>query len=320
MVRAVLFAMSCLLFGCEPKLVVGQRANANLGSGGATASGGTAGAGDTAAVSGSSGSAGSAGNSGSAGSAELAGEGGEAGEGGAGGEAGAQCPNTGAPIPAETDPIAIPWSTSFENDFCDYTEAGGFCFGGGARKIVTSPVHSGRYAAEFTVATSDTMSNQARCVRQGVLPSEAYYGAWYYVPVLATLNNTASLWNLLHFQGGDTSQDGIWDVSLINASDGSLQLLVFDFLNGTVRKPTNPPSIPIGAWFHIQFYLKRASDATGAIRLYQNGNLLLEKTGIITDDSTWGQWYVGNIAKDLTPPDSTLYVDDVSIDTTGITL
>ncbi|HEX2673469.1 MAG TPA: heparin lyase I family protein, partial [Polyangiaceae bacterium] len=119
----------------------------------------------------------------------------------------------------------------------------------------------------------------------------------------------------------DSSQDGLWDVTLINnASDTGVQLLAYDFINGTVRKPTNPPTVPIGEWFHIQFYLKRASNATGAIRLYQNGKLLVEKTGIVTDDSTWGQWFVGNIAKGLTPPDSTLYVDDVTIDTTGISL
>jgi hypothetical protein len=183
-------------------------------------------------------------------------------------------------------------------------------------------VHTGRYAAEFTVDSSDTTSNQARCVRQGALPTEAYYGAWYFVPVLATFNNNtnASAWNLWHFQGQDSSQAGLWDVSLINATDGSLQLLIYDFVNNTVRKPANPPAIPIGSWFHIQFYLKRAADATGTIRLYQNGQLLLEKSDLKTDDSSSGQWYVGNLAKELTPPITTLYVDDVTIGTTGITL
>jgi hypothetical protein len=327
--RAVLLAVSCSVLGCEPKLVVGERAASNLGAGGATGTTGTAGNVGTA---GTGGTADTAGTSGSAGASGSIGEGGAAGEAGAtgeGGEAGAQCPDTGVPTPGMTDPIGVPWSTGFENNFCDYTDAGGFCFGGGVRKIVTSPVHSGHYAAEFSVDSADTAKNQVRCVRQGALPSEAYYGAWYYIPVLEKLGDN-SLWNLLHFQGGDTarhmpggdsSQDGLWDVTVVtNTTDGSLQLLAFDFINGTVRRPTAPPAVPIGEWFHIQFYLKRASNATGAIRLYQNGKLLVEKTGIITDDSSWGQWYVGNIAKGLTPKDSTLYVDDVTIDTTGISL
>jgi len=329
MVRSVLFAVSFVLLCCEPRLVVGERAASNLGSGGTSGSAGTS---DSGGTLGAAGTAGTAVVGGTAGEGGVTGEGGAAGEAGAtgeGGEAGAQCPDTGVAVPDKTDPIVVPWSTGFENDFCDYTSIGGFCFGGGTRKIVTSPVHAGRYAAEFTVTSMDTRYNQARCVRQGALPTEAYYGAWFYIPVFAKLSNS-SLWNLWHFQGGDTarhvaggdsSQDGLWDVTIVNSSDGnSLQLLVYDFIAGVVRKPTNPPAIPIGEWFHIQFYLKRASNATGVIRLYQNGKMLVEKTGIITDDSSWGQWYVGNIAKELMPPNSTLYVDDVTIGSTGISL
>jgi hypothetical protein len=40
---------------------------------------------------------------------------------------------------------------------------------------------------------------------------------------------------------------------------------------------------------------------------------LFDLTNILTDDSSVGQWYVGNLATGLTPPASTLYVDDVTI-------
>jgi hypothetical protein len=250
---ALLLAASYSLFGCEPKLVVGQRTCTD---------------GDASAM------------------------------------------------PAQTDPIAVPWSTSFENGFCDYTQLAGFCFADPAAsyEIVTSPVHSGEFAAAFSVTTADPTGYQARCVRQGALPSAAYYGAWYYVPTLAT---NSALWNLLHFQGGDpSSQHNLWDISLSNAANGDLQLFVFDSLNGAILTPANLTPIPIATWFHIEFYLERAADATGKIALYQDGQLLLDASGLITDDSTWGQWYVGNIASGLTPPESTLYVDDVSIGTT----
>ena len=36
-------------------------------------------------------------------------------------------------------------------------------------------------------------------------------------------------------------------------------------------------------------------------------------TGLVTDPTDWGQWYVGNWADNLTPPASTVYVDDVTI-------
>jgi hypothetical protein len=217
-------------------------------------------------------------------------------------------------VPGQTSPIGVTWSTSFENRFCDYTELGGFCYQGdpATYTIVTSPVHTGLHAAAFTVRADDPVGHQARCVRQGVLPQAAYYGAWYFVP---TAPQNTAVWNLIHFQGGDRSAQGLWDVSLINAPNG-LQVVVYDFLNGIARDPTAPAPIPIGSWFHLEFFLRRAADATGEIALYQDGRLLVQATNIITDDSTWGQWYVGNFATGLTPADSTLYVDDVTISAT----
>ena len=31
--------------------------------------------------------------------------------------------------PDETGPVASPWSTGFEDEFCDYDQVGGFCSG-----------------------------------------------------------------------------------------------------------------------------------------------------------------------------------------------
>lgn len=217
-----------------------------------------------------------------------------------------------AAIPDQTAPIALPWSSGFESRFCDYTQLAGFCYTEplSSYMTVTSPVHSGRHAAAFRVS-DDTIGKQARCVRQGVLPRDAYYGVWYLVPRSATNN---AVWNLVHFQGGDPSaQHGLWDISLLNGKDGQLEVVVYDFLGGrTYRAPTAVP-IPINVWFHLEFHLKRAADATGEVALYQDEQLLIDEKNLVTDDSTWGQWYVGNYANGLTPPDFTLYVDDVTI-------
>jgi hypothetical protein len=144
-----------------------------------------------------------------------------------------------------------------------------------------------------------------------VLPTAAYYGAWFFVPEQMEITE---LWNLVHFQGGDpSSQHGLWDISLVNGVDGELEVVVFDFLNGMGRHPQAPTPIPIGAWFHLELYLKRAADATGEFALYQDGELLMEAANLVTDDTSWGQWYVGNLAIGLTSPESTVYVDDVTI-------
>jgi hypothetical protein len=146
------------------------------------------------------------------------------------------------------------------------------------------------------------------------LPQQAYYGAWYYVPALATNSGN---WNLIHFQGGaspgDASQlKGLWDISLVNDNSGGLRLAVYNFLGSTPDLSGAPP-IPIGSWFHIEMFLKRAADATGEVSVYQDGVSIAHLTNIITDDTTYGQWYVGNLATQLDPAESTLYVDDVSV-------
>jgi len=222
-------------------------------------------------------------------------------------------PNDAGVAANDTEAVPMPWSTSFESDFCDYEQAGGFCYAAplAQYETVTSPVHSGRYSAAFRVRAGEDDAHQTRCVRQGVLPAAAYYGAWYFIPSGA---RNSALWNLVHFRGGDpTAQRGLWDISLENRADGTLGVTVFDFLHGTVLRPTKPKAIPVGAWFHLELYLRRAADTTGEVALYQDGEKVLERKNLVTDDTRWGQWYVGNLATGLAPADSVVYVDDVTI-------
>lgn len=229
------------------------------------------------------------------------------------------CPGDAGATSTSTDPVSLPWSTGFESQTCDYQIAGGFCYasGGGSRRTVTTPVHSGNYAEAFTVNAREARNqSQVRCVRQGTLPDAAYYGAWYYLPASAT---TSGLWNLFHFQGGDTPTamlHGLWDVSLVSGPGGKLNARVFNFLYvgpGGGGAATSAIAVPIGAWFHLEFFFRRAKDRTGDVALYQDGVRVVHFSNLVTDDSTWGQWYVGNLADVLSPPSSTVYVDDVTI-------
>ena len=225
-------------------------------------------------------------------------------------------PEGGSPA-SSTDPISVPWDTGFENGFCDYAQVAGFCYSFPpiAFQVVATPVHSGQFAAEITVVTGTDAGNepQGRCVRQGVLPGEAYYGAWFFIPRSAT---NSGLWNLFHFQGGNadtSSQHGLWDVSATNSPTGELNLFLFSFLNNNVG---DSPPVPIGRWFHVVLYLKRAKDASGAVALYLDDQKVVEFTKLVTDDTDWGSWYAGNLASATQPPECTVYMDDVSIRST----
>ena len=247
-----------------------------------------------------------------------AGEGGHAGEGGQASSAGASgesCEAVSGEVNAMTAPVTMPWSTSFENEFCDYIAAGGYCYTAprASRTTVDSPAHSGSTAAAFSLITDAAFNGlQSRCVRQGELPSAAYYSAYFFVPAAPTAANN---WNLMHFRGGDGVQpnDGTWDLSLARQADGSFQLFVYDHFEDVVRPTTNLPSVPIGEWFQLTAYFSRSTDATGEFAVYQDGELGLRMTDLVTDKGRYGEWYVGNLAVSLTPENNVIYVDDVAI-------
>lgn len=232
-----------------------------------------------------------------------------------------QCPSDRAEagtLPSSTDPIAMPWSTGFENQLdCDYRAVAGYCYGWDphVKRVVADPVHSGEYAAEFAVKTGTDAGSQpqGRCVRRGVLPTEAYYGAWFYIRERVVNDG---LWNLVHFAGGNDDGEpfhNLIDVSITQRKDGELKLFLLNVIGGGIA---NSPPIPIGEWFHVVVYLKRAKDKTGTVALYLGETRVVEFTNVVTDDSDLGEWYVGNLASSLDPPDSTVYVDDVTIRST----
>ena len=216
------------------------------------------------------------------------------------------------------DAVRVPWATGFEDGLCSYHSVRGYCYArhDAAIEIVSSPVRTGRFAAAFTVNGNTTTADrsQARCVRQGALPRSATYGAYYRIPKRQTSDG---FWNLFHFRGivpgGDLHP--LWDVSIVNDSDGSLKLLVRNLIKIPNEASTivGVPALPIDEWVHIEFQLTRSAQANGSVTLRQDGEIIYQKLNLITDDTESGEWYLGNYAKTLVPTLSTIYVDDVSI-------
>lgn len=315
-----------LASGCEPTLIVGKWSGPAAGEGGSGGAGGGGSGG--AGVSGLAGSTSGAGGTGGAGGSGGV-EGGAAGDAGAGGDSGAGAgtdagaggegacdptlmPDAPGGAPSDPAPVEVPWSTGFENGFCDYAQKQGFCYTNGDARFaaVSSPAHDGVGAAEFFV-NATTGEAAARCVRQGLFPPDAVYGAWFYVSTAAERTDN---WNLMYFNGRPPGGDliGFWDVS-IHVVDGRNVLVVFDQRRGMRLVPEGGPDVPIGSWFHVEFRLRRSAEENGLIELRQDGMPIFTLDGIVTDTSEWAQWYIGNLVAGRTPPDSTLYVDDVSI-------
>jgi hypothetical protein len=242
--------------------------------------------------------------------------GGASGAGGAPDECDPTLPTAGAPpMGSAMESVAVPWTTSFEDGFCGYVEAKGYCYvdGDATYELVDGPAHTGTNSVAFSV-NSDAAAAQTRCVRQGVFPRDAYYGAWFYLDARA---ESAGLWNLMFFQGnagnGDGTFESQWDVSIGTDADGVNSLFIFDHVRGDVLTPAGAPPVQARRWFHVELRIRRAADDTGVAQLYQDDELIYETQPLTTDTTAWGQWYVGNLARGRTPAESTVYVDDVSI-------
>lgn len=216
------------------------------------------------------------------------------------------------------DPIAVPWNTGFENGFCGYAAVKGFCYtaGNADSTTVVAPVHSGHRAAAFAIAAEDGGNGgQARCVREGAFPHDAYYGAWFYLP---SIPKSADNWNLVHFQGGngDTRWNNLFDVTLVSTGDGQYGLTLNQGPDNQSLGPAKLP-VPIASWFQVVLRFVRSADANGGeVTLYQGDQPLVDVTDIVTDPYPYDQWYVGNLVHGAQPTDLTVYVDDVSVSTT----
>jgi hypothetical protein len=148
-------------------------------------------------------------------------------------------------------------------------------------------------------------------VREGRLPEDAAYAASIYVPAVP---EEAVNWNIMHFRGGDgDSLDPSWDLSIGITADGALELFVFDHATRSTHLSDPPVPLPTGRYVDLEFRMRRAADATGIVTVRQSGQQIIEVRDVVTGDTRFGQWYVGNLADRLSAPASTLYVDDVSI-------
>jgi hypothetical protein len=226
--------------------------------------------------------------------------------------------NDGGVLQPVHDALALPWSTGFEDAFCGYGDAKGFCYhhGPSTMTLVGAPVHSGRQALSLGVDSADAGGfADTRCAREGEFPPDAYYGAWFYLSVLP---DSVQDWNLLHFQGGNgtPSWKNLWDVTLVKTGDGGFGLTVVESVaGGPTLAPQSPPDVPVGTWFHVVLRFVRSADANGEITLYQDDRELFDAKGV-TDPFPYDQWYAGNYVASTTQPDLIVYMDDVTVSST----
>jgi hypothetical protein len=223
----------------------------------------------------------------------------------------------GRTIDVGPDPDFYWWTDHETGTLDDWTRGGPgegwtYAAGGGAISVGTGVARSGRYALVSTAgAAGSTSAGQA--TRRGP-GTAAYYGAWLYLPAAA---QPATYWVFFSFHtrdpaGNDTA---LWDLKFAETGAGTLGLQLLRHDTGNVT-PTPMLTVPLGRWFQVQAYLAPALDATGALRVWLDGQVAFDVEGATLDPGGSAAdvtWTLGTITDGLTPAPTILYADDAFI-------
>jgi hypothetical protein len=221
------------------------------------------------------------------------------------------------------------WTARFEvggNSFPEWTSVPGGNYGAfpppNNVEVSSEYVHHGRFAAKLTInaPVDNPQGYGSSLVRQGNLPVQAYYSAWYYLPSKVTVG---IYWVIMKFRyrtvaDDPTTENELFDLNLKNLPGGDMSLRLYDHRSGDLPLDVADPIVPVGnnVWFQVEA-LYRADALDGQFALWLDGNRILNYEGP-TGAPPWVAWDVVSVGEDLTLPTALLYVDDCAISNTRV--
>jgi len=220
------------------------------------------------------------------------------------------------------------WTARFETgSFSEWTGVGG----GAVETFPTPPnmaevsnerAHRGGSAAKMTVtAPSGEPRQTAQLTRAGGLPADAYYSAWYYLPVSV---NVGTYWVIFKFRTRDDLSDPStaterFDLDLTNMPTGEMTLYLYDHrMGGNVPLAVPDPVVPVGSWFHVEAHYRDTPEGTGRVTYWLDGRLLVDVTTPALGTAEWVEWNVCSIGENLSPATAVLYIDDCAVSRTRV--
>lgn len=195
--------------------------------------------------------------------------------------------------------------------------------GTGTTRITSDRVHLGRYSLALTI-TNVREKQATRNFRWGIsegtsLPVEGYYSAWYFFP---RVWRPKVYWNVFQWKtkvDADTNDPTF--VLNVGARRGRMYLYLYDAVRA---RPAGDAKIdlPTGRWVHIEAFYRFATDNSGRVTFWQDGQQILDVQGVQTQfpssDQNARQWSVDSYSNGLSPDDATIYVDDAAISLTRL--
>jgi hypothetical protein len=190
--------------------------------------------------------------------------------------------------------------------------------------VTNERAHSGRYSIKLT-GVADSLTGDpnsprgAGVFRAQPFPEEAYYSAWYFLPIPY---EPSTSWTILSFKSMDDPGEptSLIDLRLRSLPDGGLTLSLFDHRAQYLESPLPalPPEVPIGSWFQIETLYRNVADSTGRIAIWLNGIAVYDERRPMTG-IPWVYFSPCNTVNAMVPSSAVLYIDDVAVSTTPVT-
>ncbi len=217
-----------------------------------------------------------------------------------------------APPPPPGDLI---WSADTETGDVSQWNDGQFgesVFNTGTGDVVATDefAHSGHYALKLTISGASGETQAARILRWHDTPEQGYYSVWLYFP---RNYRPANWWNVLQFKSVGDQNVPVWVMNVGNRTDGSMYFYLWHALTNVTYSELNHVTIPVGRWTHITLYLRRATDHSGRITVWQDGALLFDVDQVQTAIGPSIHFGVSNYTDDITPSNPVIYADDAEI-------
>ena len=179
-------------------------------------------------------------------------------------------------------------------------------------EVSTERVRHGADAAKLTIDAPSGSQGSAALSRFGVLPVQAYYSAWYYLPRTVTVGN---YWVIFKFRQQDQStMDEFYDLDLVNLQTGEMSLQLYDHRRqAVVDLDMKDPVVPVGQWFQIEAFYRNAQDTTGRVTFWLDGRPIVDIANQAMAPTPWVEWDACSIGENLNPGTAVLYVDDCAV-------
>ena len=185
-----------------------------------------------------------------------------------------------------------------------------FNTGTGLISTTTEVAHSGTHALKMSLTGASGETQAARILRWHDTPSNGYYSVWFLVP---QEYHPSQWWNVMQFKSVGVANLPIFVLNVGNRRDGSMYFYLWDALNRTSYAPVHRVDIQTNRWIQVKAYLRRSTDTSGRITIWQDDVLLFDLDQVQTAVGANIHFGIGNYTDSIVPADPVIFADDAEI-------